>query len=108
VPYSVDEFIEAYPASSNPLRATIQTAIAHPGRIFQEYFGEDYQKRLLDEFKNVIVMDYRNQLVIPSPLATRLAASLAFIRFCAIPDQLLASYLRRNAEAQVVAVAGAY
>ena len=105
MPYSEDEFIDAYPASSDNLRATIRAAIANPGTIIQEYFGEGYQRRLLDEFKDEVSMDDRSQLVIPDPLATRLAASLAFIRLCEIPDQLLASHLRQDAEATAVAMA---
>jgi hypothetical protein len=95
-PYTEEEFAQSYPSSSGILRQVIKDAIADPKTIMAEYFGNNYEQRVKDSFE------------IDGPIdpatATRIAAALAFIRYCDIPDALLGPNLRRRKEAAGTAI----
>lgn len=99
-PYTEEEFVQSFPASSDLLRRAIRKAIADPTVVMSDYFGENHVDRVKSAFEITGEIDRAS--------ATRIAAALAIINFCDISDTLLPTHLQRREEAAGAVPAGAY
>jgi hypothetical protein len=99
--YTEEEFEQSYPTSGDLLRREVRKALSDPANIMAEYFGQDYQARVKTAFE--ITGDF------DAAFASRVAAALAVIMYCEIPDVMLVPHLQRRPEAAgAVAVSEVY
>ena len=89
-PYTLEEFENAFPTSTDLLRDQVRRALRAPAETVREYFGENVEQRLRDSFAMEGLEDARK--------ASRIAAALAVINFADLPDRVLSPRLRRRAE----------
>jgi len=98
--YTAEEFQRSFPTASTLLLNAVRNAIDDPAAIFERYFGADYATRISQEFGSP-VFSARSGQILPDT-GTGLAAALAVIELCEIPDDLLLPYLRRNPEGEIL------